>query len=76
MEPLSLVPKKLSSIPTSISFPQVELDSSTNLKHKPAKKIQEIYVFHRLRNNCENPAKFIKALKCACHFDYKQEETD
>lgn len=62
-------------IPISASSIQLELDSSINLKYKLAKIVHKICIFHRLKTNCEDFAKFLKALEWAYCFDYKQEES-
>ena len=74
LQPPSPVPGKLSSIPTSATSTQSEPETLSNLDRKPAKMVHKIRVFRGLRNNCEDPAKFLKALEWAYRLDYKQEE--
>ncbi len=74
LQPLSPLPEKLSSIPTSATSTQSESETLSNLDRKPAKIVHKIRVFRGLRNNCEDPAEFLKALEWAYRLDYKQEE--
>ncbi len=55
---------------------QSEPETLSNLDRKPAKMVhKKIRVFRGLRNNCEDPAEFLKALEWAYRLDYKQEGT-